>query len=145
MRRLLTSLLFLPALAWSAEPWTLSQCIDYALEHNISIQQSNINVKQQEIALSTAEARRLPGISASGSQNFSFGRGLTADNTYSNTNTTSTSFSLGGDLPIFHGFDINNGIKLSKCKRIILVYLGVVKKHDRKGGLSYNFALEFSF
>lgn len=114
MKRLLTSLLFLPALAWSAEPWTLSQCIDYALEHNISIQQSNINVKQQEIALSTAEARRLPGISASGSQNFSFGRGLTADNTYSNTNTTSTSFSLGGDLPIFHGFDINNGIKLSK-------------------------------
>lgn len=97
-----------------AGPWTLRQCIDYALEHNISIKQSSINVRQKEIALNTAEARRLPGISASGTQNFSFGRGLTADNTYSNTNTTSTSFSLGGDIPIFHGFDINNGIKLSK-------------------------------
>ncbi|MCQ2169388.1 MAG: TolC family protein, partial [Bacteroidales bacterium] len=114
MKRILLLLLALPYIAQSAEPWTLSRCIDYALEHNISVQQSGINVKQQEIALSTAEARRLPGISASGSQNFSFGRGLTADNTYSNTNTTSTSFSLGGEIPIFHGFDINNGIKLSR-------------------------------
>ena len=114
MKRVFLLLLALPSIALSAEPWTLNQCIEYALEHNISVQQSSINVKQQEIALSTAEARRLPGISASGSQNFSFGRGLTADNTYSNTNTTSTSFSLGGELPIFQGFDINNGIKLSK-------------------------------
>ena len=114
MKRILLLLLALPYIAQSAEPWTLSRCIDYALEHNISVQQSGINVKQQEIALNTAEARRLPGISASGSQNFSFGRGLTADNTYSNTNTTSTSFSLGGEIPIFHGFDINNGIKLSR-------------------------------
>lgn len=94
--------------------WTLQECIDYALENNISIQQSGINVQQKEIAVNTAEGRRLPGLAASGSQNFSFGRGLTADNTYANTNTTSTSFSLGTDLPIFQGFDITNGIKLSK-------------------------------
>lgn len=107
-------LLMLPAESYYAGDWTLSECIDYALEHNISVQQSNLNVRQREIELSTAEARRLPGISASGSQNFSFGRGLTADNTYSNTNTTSTSFSLGGEIPIFQGFDINNGIKMSR-------------------------------
>lgn len=114
MKRIFLTLIFMPAIASAGEPWTLKQCIDYALEHNLSVQQSSLNVQQKEIALSTAQARRLPGVSASGSQNFSFGRGLTADNTYSNTNTTSTSFSLGGDIPIFHGFDINNGIKLSK-------------------------------
>ena len=107
-------LLMLSAESYYAGDWTLSECINYALEHNISVQQSNLNVRQREIELSTAEARRLPGISASGSQNFSFGRGLTADNTYSNTNTTSTSFSLGGEIPIFQGFDINNGIKMSR-------------------------------
>ena len=83
--------------------WTLSDCIDYALEHNLSVQQSGINVEQQEIALNTAESNRLPGLSGSAGQNFSFGRGLTADNTYANTNTTSTSFSLGGDLTIVNG------------------------------------------
>lgn len=94
--------------------WTLSQCIEYALEHNLSIQQSGLSVEQQEIALNTAEGNRLPGLSGSAGQNFSFGRGLTADNTYANTNTTSTSFSLGGDLTIFNGNRIKNNIELSR-------------------------------
>ena len=95
-------------------PWSLSQCIDYALEHNLTVQQSALAVEQREVDLSTAKGRRLPGFSASASENLSFGRGLTADNTYSNANTTSTSFTLGGELPIFQGFDISDGIKLSK-------------------------------
>lgn len=95
-------------------PWTLSQCIDYALDHNITVQQNELNTAQREIELNTAEARRLPSLSGSASQNFSFGRGLTADNTYANTNTTSTGFSLGSDVPLFQGFQIKNNIALSK-------------------------------
>ncbi|MBP5795878.1 MAG: TolC family protein, partial [Bacteroidales bacterium] len=85
--------------------WTLRECIDYALEHNISVRQSGLGVEQKEVDLNSAISRRLPGVSASASENLSFGRGLTADNTYSNANTTSTSFSLGADIPIFQGFD----------------------------------------
>ena len=95
-------------------PWSLLDCINYALEHNLTVQQSALTVEQREVDLNTAEGRRLPTFNASASENLSFGRGLTADNTYSNSNTTSTSFSLGGNLPIFQGFDITNGIKLSK-------------------------------
>ena len=104
----------LPAALAQPRNWTLQQCIDYALEHNISVRQSALGVEQKEVDLNTAVSRRLPGVSASASENLSFGRGLTADNTYSNANTTSTSFSLGADLPIFQGFDISNGIKLAK-------------------------------
>ena len=100
--------------AGAQRAWTLQQCIDYALEHNISVRQKGLGVEQKEVDLNTAVSRRLPGVSASASENLSFGRGLTADNTYSNANTTSTSFSLGADLPIFQGFDISNGIKLAK-------------------------------
>lgn len=106
--------LLLAALLAVQGPWSLQDCIDYALEHNITLRQNRIAVEQKEIALDNAEARRLPGLSAGASQNFSFGRGLTADNTYANTNTTSTSFSLGTDVPIFQGFDISNGIKMSR-------------------------------
>ena len=95
-------------------PWSLSDCINYALEHNLTVQQSALTVEQREVELNTAQSRRLPAFSASASESLSFGRGLTADNTYSNSNTTSTSFNLGGDLPIFQGFDITNGIKIGK-------------------------------
>jgi outer membrane protein len=94
--------------------WSLEKCIDYAVEHNISVQQSEISVKQREIALNTAKNNRLPGVSGSTSQNFSFGRGLTDDNTYSNTNTSNTSFNLGADVTLFAGMRISNNIQLSQ-------------------------------
>lgn len=95
-------------------PWTLSECIAYALEHSLTVQQSALQVQQREVALNTARASRLPGVSANASQNFSFGRGLTADNTYANTNTTNTGFSLGADMVLFNGMRHQNNIALSK-------------------------------
>ena len=94
--------------------WTLSDCINHALEHNITVRQSELNVEQREIDLNTAQGRRLPGLSASGSESLSFGRGLGADNTYTNSNTSSTSFSLGMDVPVFQGLQINKGVKMSR-------------------------------
>ena len=95
-------------------PWTLRECIRYALEHNITVQQRQISVQQSEIDLNTSQNSRLPSVGSSVSQNFSFGRGLTADNTYENTNTTSTGFSLGVDVPVFQGFNIKNNILMNK-------------------------------
>ena len=95
-------------------PWTLQDCIDYALEHNLTVQQSALQVQQREIELNTAKNNLLPGVAASASQNFSFGRGLTADNTYANTNTTSTGFSLGADMTLFNGLRNQNNIALGK-------------------------------
>jgi outer membrane protein len=98
----------------TAHEWSLRECCDYAIEHSISIQQRQNQCRQQEIQLSTARNSRLPDLSGSVSQNFSFGRGLTAENTYSNTNTSSTSFQLGTSVPLFTGFQIPNQIKLSQ-------------------------------
>ncbi len=94
--------------------WSLRECCDYAVEHNISIKQQQNQCRQQEIQLSTAKNSRLPDLSGSVGQNFSFGRGLTAENTYSNTNTSSTSFNLSTSVPIFTGFKIPNQIKLNQ-------------------------------
>ncbi len=118
MRRIVITAALLAAFAAGAQAqervWTLSQCIDHALENSLRIKQSELGVEQKEISLNTAENSRLPGVSASSGQNFSFGRGLTADNTYANTNTTSTSFSVGADVPVFNGFRIKHNIELSK-------------------------------
>lgn len=98
----------------AAAPWNLKECTDYALEHNISVKQSALAVEQKKVDLNTAEGRRLPGVQGMVGENLSFGRGLTSDNTYSNNNTTSTSFSLGADVPVFQGFDIKRGIQLGR-------------------------------
>ncbi|MBR6188012.1 MAG: TolC family protein [Prevotella sp.] len=95
-------------------PWTLEKCCDYAVEHNIGIRQKEHQRERQEIQLSNARNRRLPDLSGSVNENFSFGRGLTAENTYTNTNTSSTSLSLGTSVPLFTGFEIPNQIKLSR-------------------------------
>ena len=95
-------------------PWTLRQCCDYAVEHNIAIRQQANQRDQQALQLQTAKSSRLPDLSASVGENFSFGRGLTADNTYSNTNTSSTNFSVGTSVPLFTGFQIPNQIKLNQ-------------------------------
>ena len=117
-----TAALTIPLPAFSAgddsavapHQWSLRECCDYAVEHNISIKQQENACRQQELQLSTAKNSRLPDLSGSVGQNFSFGRGLTAENTYSNTNTSSTSFSLGTSVPLFTGFQIPNQIKLNQ-------------------------------
>jgi len=100
--------------ASAQKEWSLRECCDYAISHNISIKQQQNLCRQQEIQLSTARNSRLPDVNGSLGQNFSFGRGLTADNTYSNTNTSNTSAQLSASLPLFTGFEIPNQIKLSK-------------------------------
>ena len=113
---ILVILVVLVRLDLSAETkqWSLRECCDYAVEHNISIKQQENQCRKDELQLSTAKNSRLPDLSASVGQNFSFGRGLTAANTYSNTNTSSTSFSLGTSVPLFTGFEIPNQIKLDQ-------------------------------
>ena len=44
------------------QPWTLEECINYALAHNLSVQQSALQVQQREIDLNTAQNSRLPGV-----------------------------------------------------------------------------------
>ena len=118
MRRTILTAALVAAFAAGAQAqeqvWTLPQCIDHALENNLSVKRSGLNVEQREIDLNTAENNRLPSVSGSAGQNFSFGRGLTADNTYANTNTTNTSFSVGAQVPVFNGFQIKHNIELSK-------------------------------
>ena len=89
--------------AQGAKQWTLQECIQYALDHNIQVKQQQNTTRQQKIQLDDNKGNHLPTVDASIDQNFSFGRGLTAQNTYENTNTSRTSFQLGASVPLFMG------------------------------------------
>ena len=116
-RTLLFLALLAPALAGAQDlrhPWSLQECLDWALEHNLTVKQSELNVTQQEIQTNTAENSWLPNLSGSVNESLSFGRGLTADNTYTSANTTSTGFSIGGSMNLFDGLATPNNIALSR-------------------------------
>lgn len=97
-----------------ASPWSLDQCVQYAVEHNLTVQQGSLNVQQQENNLSTAKNSMWPAISGSASQSFSFGRGISEDNTYVSSNTANTSFGIGGSVDLFTGLRVKSNIAMGK-------------------------------
>ena len=115
MKQIIVALILMSPIAVQAQQkWTFRQCIDYAVEHNLKIKQQTLTRQQRELDVDNARHARLPDLSGSASENFSFGRGLTAQNTYTNTNTSSTSFSLNSSVPLFTGFRIPNTLKLNR-------------------------------
>ena len=119
MRNFITGCIFLifalQLQAQQAKIWSLQECIDYANEHNLEIQMRQININKQEVALNTSQNRRLPNLSASASQSFSFGRTASGyDNIYQDRNSQSTQWSASTSVPIFTGFMITNEIAASK-------------------------------
>lgn len=100
---------------WSQEKqWTLRDCIEYAIEHNIEVKRQEVTQKQQEVELNTAKFSRLPNLNGSASQSFDFGRALNEQNIYTDRNTKNTSFSLNTDIPIFTGMEIPNTMALQR-------------------------------
>lgn len=119
MKRILLALALLaPALAGAQDlnhPWTLQECLDWALEHNLTLKQSELNVAQREIQLNTSKNAYFPNVSGSVNESVNFGRGLTEDNTYTTgATTTNTSFSIGAGMSLFDGMARPNNVKLSQ-------------------------------
>ncbi len=129
---LLTLLLVLASssVTLAQRAWSLDSCINYAMIHNIDIRQRLNAARQGELAVTEAKDRVLPNLSGYGSQNFSFGRGLTADNTYANRNTNS--FSVGAQLsvPLFQGLRVVRSVKYSETSLKALVEQSEAVKDD---------------
>ncbi|MCD8262125.1 MAG: TolC family protein [Bacteroides sp.] len=95
--------------------WTLRECIDYAIANNIQIKQREITAAQYKNEVHTTKYSRLPNLSSSVNQNFNFGRSASPiDNTYTNVNSRSSSFSLNTNVPIFTGLELPNQYELAK-------------------------------
>ncbi len=99
---------------FAQQAWDLKQCIDYAIEHNLTVKQQEATRDQNEIELNTAKWSRLPNLNGSASHSFNFGRSLQANNTYQSINTQSTGLSLSTSIPLFTGLQIPNNIALAK-------------------------------
>lgn len=103
--------LFLCIKCPAQEKWSLQQCIDYALQNNVSIKKAEFNSQLSELNLNTAKNSRLPSVSGSLGHTNYFGRGPSRDGTYQDNNQMSTSGSISGSMTIFNGMRIKHQIK----------------------------------
>ena len=113
--RILFSLLAAGVFTLQAQtPWTLKQCIDYAIEHNIDIKQKILEKENREIELNTAKMSRLPDLSAGMGESFGFGRSTGRDGTMKDNTSSQTYVSVETSIPVFTGFRIPNQVAAKK-------------------------------
>lgn len=96
------------------EAWTLQQCVDYALENNLTVKNTRLQVDQAQLDVTSAKDAFLPSLSASASEGFNFGRGLTSDNTYADRNTSNFQWGVNLSLPLFQGLSDVRQLKAAK-------------------------------
>lgn len=103
--------------------WSLQDCIAYAKEHNISLQQAGASIKEAGYNKLAAKGQLLPSLSAGVSQNYSIG--LSVDpitNVKKDETSKSNSFGLNANWTLFNGFSILNGIKKANLDAMASVY-----------------------
>lgn len=91
---------------FSQKKWTLRECVDQALEKNISIQQNKLSLELAKKDVAIAEGNFLPNLNASTGGNVNFGSGF--DPVSQNRVTTSI---FGGSVALSAGYTVFNGFR----------------------------------
>lgn len=130
MKRILLLLTIPIALSISAREWTLDECIDYAIENNLTIKAQEISLMEAEQQLTAAKDAVLPQVSGQVSNSWNFGRGLTSSNTYANSNTMNFGANIGLQLPLFNGLQTIRQIDYAKASLTAIVETVEATKDD---------------
>lgn len=121
---LLTGLMVSGSVSLSAQKlWTLQDCIDYAMENNITLQKSKLQKQSATEDLKGAKAALLPTLSASTNQSLGYQPWKDTGLSYVSNGTVNTkidktsyngSYSLSGQWTVWNGNRNYNTIKLDK-------------------------------
>ena len=102
--------------------WTLEDCIEYALQENISLKKSRLEVESAELDLKQSKAAMYPGVSFSTSQNLTNKPYQETSSTIAGSEILQTndktsymgSYGLNAQWSIFEGLRLRNTVKQDK-------------------------------
>jgi outer membrane protein len=103
----------LPASAQQKQ-WTLTECIDHALNENIQVRKADVSAGVGEINLQQAKDNRWPDLSASAGENMGWKQIVDNAGTSILTGSSRVSLSAGSNVTLFNGFKVKNEIKLAE-------------------------------
>ncbi|NDV14686.1 TolC family protein [Muricauda sp. TY007] len=99
----------------SQEVWTLEECVDYAIEHNLQVKNTSYNNESSRESYRQSIRDLLPSVSGSTDYTIRYGRSADPQtNDYVNTEFFSNNYSLNASLDLFRGFQKLNTIRASK-------------------------------
>jgi len=93
--------------------WTLEECIAYAYENNIEIQQSILSVNAADHDVLQSKLNLVPSLNASTSHAFGWGRSFdeSLKRYANNINTQQSYFSLNSQVTLFNGMQLVNNVR----------------------------------
>ena len=119
LRSLLILILSAPisfqALTQEVKQWTLQECVDFAVDNNLTIKRDRLTVDQNEVNLSQWKAAIYPNLNVNGSTGLNWGRSI--DPTSNDFITQRIGFTSAGatsSVTLFNGFFIRNSVRQSK-------------------------------
>jgi outer membrane protein len=108
-------LLVLSITGTAQSAWSLQECINYALNHNISLKQSALNNEINRNNADQTKAAVLPSLNAGVSHVYNFGQTIDRfTNTFANTEVLSQNFYLASSVVLWSGLSQYNNIKASE-------------------------------
>ena len=100
---------------FAQEKWTLEECVAYALQHNLQLNDFRYSVQAGRETYRQSFRELLPSVNASTSYNVSFGRAEDPNTgTFVTQDFFSNNYSLQSSIDLFQGFQKINAIKASK-------------------------------
>ena len=99
----------------SQEIWTLDQCVDHAIEHNLELKNTVFEKNSSQESYRQSIRDLLPSVSGSTDYTIRYGRSADPNtNDYVNSDFYSNNYSLGASLDLFRGFQKLNSIRATK-------------------------------
>lgn len=96
----------------NAQVWTLDKCVSYAMENNLNIKQSKLNVDLAEISKSDGKYAMYPNLNGSSSRSHSYGRAINPlTNSYVSQDVVSINLNASSNVTVFNGFNRVNTYK----------------------------------
>jgi len=111
--------------------WTLKECVEYALENNISIKQSQLDSELADIEKSQAVTNFFPNLNGNASYNINTGANINpATNQFENETFKSASGGISSGINIFAGFQNWKNLQRAKLNQVASQYQSNKMKDD---------------
>ncbi len=110
-KAILLGLALTASFTYSQKQWSLKECVDHALENNITVKQNKLSLELAEYDVDIAKGNFLPNLSASTTGNYSEGLSQSNDGVLRNTKNFTSNFDLSSGGTIFNGYKNLNTYK----------------------------------
>ncbi|MFK8298769.1 TolC family protein [Capnocytophaga cynodegmi] len=124
MKNLLSIFLLISSFSMHSQKlWTLEDCIEYALQNNISIKQSEIDLKTTDVDKLQARGAFFPSFNGNVTYNLNEGKNINpVTNQYENAFFQSASGGVNMDVTVFAGLQNWRRLKLAELNKIASQY-----------------------